>query len=459
MHSDILLIDDDPGIARLLGHMLVGIANARFAIDGREAIAQIRRGVPDLILLDAQMPDMHGFDLCRVIKAEPALKDVPVIFVTAHAEQEFEVRALEAGACDFIAKPVNEAVLRARVTTHLQVRRLTASLRELATTDALTGLANRRECDAVLTREWRRSRRNGASISLLMVDIDRFRAYNEHYGRPAGDQCLRDVAGVLQQAARRPADLVARHGGEEFAVILPETGRDGAMHVAQAIMDRMSELALPHDASDTAGRVTLTIGVTSYDPLDPNWREPGAARRSPDPAEPDVLDFAANADRALRKARRAGRARIQFREGGQKVRRAPAPTAQPATEPAVPAMAAPRAGAAEWPHVAGVDWEQSRLRLAGNRQLFQSMLTRLVDEFGSLDSRSLARQDAAHVTARLHKLKGSAGTLGAVDLQTLAARAEQAMRSGNHPEAGVLVDQVQQQIALIRADSSLAMVG
>src|SRR5664280_2921064 len=168
-------------------------------------------------------------------KAEPALADVPVIFVTSHSEAAFEVAGFEMGAADFIAKPVSAPLVLARVKTQLRVKRMGDELRRIATTDGLTGVANRRRFDESLEREWRRARRSGDPLALLMIDIDHFKLFNDRYGHPAGDACLRSVAQALVGASLRPADLVARYGGEEFVVLLPKTPRAGAEHLARGV--------------------------------------------------------------------------------------------------------------------------------------------------------------------------------------------------------------------------------
>lgn len=465
MNGDILLVDDDPGIAQIMSRMLSGLANTRYACDAREAIDQVKRGVPDLILLDAEMPDMHGLDLCRVLKAEASFRDMPIIFVTAHTEQEFEVRALEAGACDFISKPVHEPLLRARVRTQLQIKQLTDDLREQAMSDGLTGLANRRNFDSMIAREWRRGIRNGDPISLLLIDVDHFKAYNDHYGHPAGDECLRQIASIMSGAVRRPCDLVARYGGEEFVALLPQTDREGAQIIAQRILDAVNDLALPHARSTSADHVTVSIGIAAYDQECPGWQETGNwGRRSP-AMQLGPVDLLESADRAMYMAKQAGRAQIRARGCNQHTRNRRSPPApmepeRPRRAPPVLSKASVIIGEkqAEWPHIAGIDWEQSRQRLAGNLELFGTMLRRLVDEFETLEAESIEQDSEVEITARLHKLKGSAGTLGAVDLQQLAARAEQAMRSGDKPVAGDLVTQVHAQLVLIRDECSHALV-
>src|ERR1700678_1598089 len=224
----ILLVADDPGAIQLMGHILASVGKLRFATNGNDALRLARDSAPDLILLDAEMPGMSGFELLKTLKAESSLTDVPVIFITSHNEAGFEVSALDMGAADFIAKPLRSSRVLARVKTQLRVKHMADELRRTATTDALTGISNRRQFDVSLEREWLRAKRSREPVSLLMIDVDHFKLYNDLYGHPQGDICLRQVTQALQSTCRRPADLVARYGGEEFMILLPQTPRQGA---------------------------------------------------------------------------------------------------------------------------------------------------------------------------------------------------------------------------------------
>src|ERR1700692_1568624 len=247
----ILLVDDDTGAIQLMGRILADVGNLRFATNGPDALRLARESAPDLILLDAEMPGMSGFELLKTLKAEFSLANVPVIFITSHTEAGFEVSALDMGAADFIAKPLKSSRVLARVRTQLRVKHLADELRRTATTDALTGIANRRQFDESLQREWLRAQRSGDPVSLLMVDVDHFKLYNDLYGHPKGDICLQHVAQALSSACKRPADLVARYGGEEFIVLLPYTPRQGAQHVAQQVLDAVAALGIFHEDSRT----------------------------------------------------------------------------------------------------------------------------------------------------------------------------------------------------------------
>jgi len=313
MNDSILLVDDDPSAIQLLGRMLADVGNLRFATSGKDALQLAHESAPDLVLLDAEMPGMSGFQILEEFKADPALADVPVIFVTSHSEPAFELTGFELGAADFIAKPVSAPLVVARVKTQLRVKRIADELRRIATIDALTGVANRRGFDEALEHEWRRARRAGDPLALLMIDVDHFKSFNDRYGHPAGDVCLRAVAQALVSTSQRPADLVARYGGEEFVVLLPQTPRLGAEHVAHSILDAVEALAIRHDASSAAPHVTVSVGVTCYDDASECWVAPPADSRAADlNARCSALDLVRAADKALYHAKRSGRAQAMM---------------------------------------------------------------------------------------------------------------------------------------------------
>ncbi len=238
----IMIVDDDTGTIRLLIHILKGMGKIHFTTSAAEAVEMARSFSPDLILLDVEMPGVDGIDVCERIKSEPAFEDVPILFVTAHGEADIETRALAAGAIDFIAKPPNPHVVRARVKNYLELKQRTDKLRQLTTIDALTAVANRRAFDVALGLEWRRTCRTSDPLSLLMIDVDQFKRFNDTYGHQAGDDCLCAVAGTLAAMAKRPGDLVARYGGEEFAVILPNCDDVHAVRFAEAVLELCGNL-------------------------------------------------------------------------------------------------------------------------------------------------------------------------------------------------------------------------
>jgi diguanylate cyclase (GGDEF)-like protein len=262
----ILIVDDAIENIQMLNHVLGEEHDLLFALNGEKALELAHAQGPDLILLDAVMPGMDGYEVCAALRASPGAQDIPIIFVTALATPEDETRALEAGAVDFITKPYNMAVVKARVRTHLTLKRQSDAMRELTLTDALTGVANRRSFNDALANEWRRCSRAAAPMSIIMIDIDHFKNYNDAYGHQAGDTCLKAVASAMKHCASRPPDMLARYGGEEFVILLPNVAAPGAETVAQRILQEVRMLAIPHRMSTAGDIVTVSIGAATLAP-------------------------------------------------------------------------------------------------------------------------------------------------------------------------------------------------
>ena len=314
-----ILIVDDSARARVLVESalraqgydrLTTVDSAQAAFQALGLHAETERTPPafDLILMDLLMPEVDGIEACRQIKSCQRFTDVPLIMVTAEDSPECLKAAFDAGAMDYVKKPVNRVELAARVQSALRLKQetdcrkareselveLTEKLRQLSSLDGLTGIANRRSFDDELARIWRRAQREGGSVSLVMIDIDHFKCYNDAYGHPAGDECLRRVAEVLRSNVNRPFDLAARYGGEEFAVLLPDTHGAGAEIVAEQMRALVESLGIPHCRSSANRAVTISCGVA-------------VAAPTPD-LEPASL--IAQADRRLYEAKHAGRNRV-----------------------------------------------------------------------------------------------------------------------------------------------------
>lgn len=305
----ILVVDDDPSAIQLMARVLKGVGELRFATNGADALRLAQAVAPDLILLDAEMPGLSGFQVCAALKASESLSGIPVIFVTSHGEPAFQVAGFEIGAADFIAKPVNGQIVLARVMAQLRVKQMADAMERVANVDALTGVANRGRFDHLIESEWRRARRHGDALSVLMVDVDHFKLYNDRHGHQAGDDCLRAVAQALSAVCLRPGDVVARYGGEEFALLLPKTASAGAEHVAREALCAIGALAEPHDTSSTSHQVTVSIGVASYDETSACWMPPSTDSQLGALADaPSAGRLVAVADAALYAAKRAGRA-------------------------------------------------------------------------------------------------------------------------------------------------------
>lgn len=265
----VLVVDDDATVVAAVMSLLSESCDLRMARNGRDALRLARREVPELVLLDVEMPDINGHDVCRQMKADPVLQDVPVIFLTAHGDLDAEVAGLKAGAVDFIVKPPRGPVVEARIGTHVRMKRMADTLRAAALTDSLTGVANRRQYDEALSKEWFRAKRAGTPLGLLLVDIDNFKSYNDHYGHAEGDDCLRAVATALKTTVRRPADLLARYGGEEFVLLLPETDSAGVKAVAAQLVSAVAQAKIPHQTE--LGRVSVSVGATAFDESCEAW--------------------------------------------------------------------------------------------------------------------------------------------------------------------------------------------
>ncbi len=261
--SRVLVVDDQPANVQALYQALTADYQVLFATNGEQALALCDARRPDLVLLDVVMPGIDGYEVCRRLKSGASTQTIPVIFVTSHSDEAAETRGLGAGAVDFITKPINPAVVRARVRTHLTLKSQADLLRQLVFIDGLTGVANRRCFDERLLAEWQRSRRNQSSLSLVIIDVDFFKRYNDHYGHQAGDDCLRRVAQTATAVLKRPADMLARYGGEEFACILPETSGEGAFEVAEQLEACIRTAAIPHADSAVDANVTVSIGVAT----------------------------------------------------------------------------------------------------------------------------------------------------------------------------------------------------
>ena len=291
----ILAVDDTPENLELLCRILSRKGfRVLLAEGGKAALELVQTHRPDIILLDVGMPQMDGYQVCQTLKQNPQTQDIPIIFVTAFDEIADKIQGFQVGGIDYITKPFHAAEVIMRIDTHLSLRRLqhqleiqndrlrqeicdrreieaalqaaNQELERLAHMDGLTQLANRRSFDNCLAQEWRRLAREHQPLTLILCDVDFFKLYNDTYGHQAGDDCLRNVACAVSTVLKRPGDLASRYGGEEFAVILPNTPLAGAVHVAADIRAAVRQLAMPHSASSISPFVTLSIGVASVVP-------------------------------------------------------------------------------------------------------------------------------------------------------------------------------------------------
>lgn len=319
----ILIVDDERFNLNMLQELLNPDYDIMIAKNGEQALK--RAGAtppPDLILLDIMMPEMDGYQVLAHLKANTATQEIPVIFITAMNEAVDEARGLSLGALDYIAKPISPPVLQARVQTQLRLKKslarernlnqqllqlndelvgknsllteLNKKLKDMASIDGLTGIPNRRRFDEFLLQEWNRGVRDKTPLSLILMDIDFFKPYNDNYGHAAGDECLREVAKGLSSAMMRATDLIARYGGEEFVAVLPGTPKESMIQMGNRLREAVTSLSLPHAYSKIAPHVTLSLGGVTM---------------VPDQAsQPTVL--VPMADERLYKAKEAGRNRL-----------------------------------------------------------------------------------------------------------------------------------------------------
>ncbi|MBI4747579.1 MAG: PleD family two-component system response regulator [Acidobacteria bacterium] len=316
-NGEILIVDDNPiNLDLLSGLLREHNYRVRAAINGRRALTAIRSCLPDLVMLDITMPEMDGYEVCRQIKADELTRDIPVIFISALDEVIDKVRAFEIGGVDYVTKPFQFGEVLVRIENQLKISRLQKEmerknlelqqsymqleranrmLKALSYLDALTGIANRRHFDEALDQEWRRATRTNAPLSLVMIDIDFFKAFNDFYGHQGGDECLKQVAQVLSNTLKRAGDLAARYGGEEFAVVLPGTEAEGAAILADELRAKVESLSLEHHRAPSQ-IVTISLGVATAIPKE------GISPES----------LIAIADRALYRSKKDGRNRVSI---------------------------------------------------------------------------------------------------------------------------------------------------
>jgi diguanylate cyclase (GGDEF)-like protein len=294
----ILLVDDDSMVVRVLSHILRDFTPLRFATSGRAALKLARESVPDLVLLDVDMPEFSGFEVCKAFKGDPKLAEVPLIFITSHESAQLEAKGLELGAADFISKPPHAPLVLARVRTYQRLKTLSDTVRTAVKMDFLTGAVTRRELERVLTQEWLRAQRSTDPLALLLADIEGFTAYNAEFGEEKGDACLKSVADSLRSAAHRPTDILGRYAGGQFALLLPQTDAQGASTVAQVAIDAVSDLQILHAPSTGRGRVMLSMGGS--------WRESSCSRVWNVAADAVPNDLIVAAEQALHGFRTSG---------------------------------------------------------------------------------------------------------------------------------------------------------
>jgi diguanylate cyclase (GGDEF)-like protein len=262
----LLIIDDQPVNIRVLSELFSDEFDIFMANNGLQGIAKCYKLLPDIVLLDIVMPGIDGYEICKRLKSDPITADIPIIFVTAHFDESEEVRGFELGAIDFIHKPINPVITKARVHNQLVLKQQKDLLREIALLDGLTGISNRRKFNEELQANWSQCARDKQPLSMLIIDVDFFKLYNDLYGHLMGDECLKLIAQTIKDSVQRPYDLVARYGGEEFACLLPKTPLPGADNLAEKILSNIYALKIEHADSPIDKFVTVSIGVACKTP-------------------------------------------------------------------------------------------------------------------------------------------------------------------------------------------------
>jgi len=290
----ILIVEDSRLNQEILRKILSKKYKLTIASNGDEALESVKTEHPDLILLDIILPGMDGFDLLAELKNCDNSRSIPVIIISGRSNPDDEVKGLTLGAVDYITKPFHEIVVTARVETHIKILKQMRLIEEFGFIDTLTSIPNRRQFDKVLIKEWNRAKREKEPLSLLMIDVDHFKIYNDTHGHQQGDVALQTVAGTIVSSLKRKTDFAARWGGEEFAVLLPNTTTEGAIKVAEEIRANIESASIPSSTGDTFYNVTISTGVSQIHPE----------------KFTSITDLIQDADIALYKAKDMGRNRV-----------------------------------------------------------------------------------------------------------------------------------------------------
>ncbi len=265
--QSILIVDDAKENIAILAELLKSDFVIRAATNGKKALEiAFSDNPPDLILLDILMPEMDGYEVCKTLQASSQTKGIPIIFITGKVSEEDEIHGFNLGAMDYITKPFNPVVVKARVNTHVELKKYRDYLEGISYLDGLTEIPNRRKFNEFLDLSWKSAIRESVPISIILIDIDKFKLFNDHYGHQEGDTCLIKIAKVLFKSIVRKSDLVARFGGEEFACILPNTNLENAIIIAERLRINVMELQIPHAFSTVENIVTISLGVASIVP-------------------------------------------------------------------------------------------------------------------------------------------------------------------------------------------------
>lgn len=294
----ILIIDDSIVQASVLKNILSGDYRVEICPSGQQGLELVQKQAFSLILLDVIMPGRDGFEVLAELKRQEASRDVPVILITSLSDVGNEEKGLMLGAVDYIIKPFNAHIVKARVKTHTQLYAYRRTFADLALLDGLTGIPNRRNYDGRCLREWERAVREGRPLSIGLIDIDFFKQYNDRYGHPKGDDALRQVAKAVAGRLHMAVDFAGRYGGEEFVFLLRDTPAEFGRRIADEIRAGVEALRIPHEGSKISDRVTVSIGGMTA---------------SPQPGD-EYAAFFQTVDSMLYRAKKEGRNRVVWAE-------------------------------------------------------------------------------------------------------------------------------------------------
>jgi len=291
----ILIVEDDPINIAIISGFLGSLYTLYIAKTQEKAFSILAETEIDLVLLDINLPDGNGFQICRKLVSQKHIyRDIHIVFMTGMDKAEDEAKGITLGAHDYITKPINETVLKARLKLQFQLIRQKELLSNLARIDGTTEINNRRAFDDHIRSEWLRATREQHPISLCLLDLDYFKQFNDTYGHPAGDECLRELAKCLESVVHRSSDFVARYGGEEFAIIFYKTETQLAKQMVRQALDKFMAKKIPHARSEVSDYVSFSAGISGAVPVRNN----------------DVNDIIRAADKQLYDAKRGGRARV-----------------------------------------------------------------------------------------------------------------------------------------------------
>lgn len=292
----ILIVDDEKSNIDVLNEILKSDYKIYIAKSGIDAIKRANTNKPDLILLDIIMPGMNGFEVLTTLKEDDRTRDIPIIFITGLNSVDDEEKGFLLGAVDYITKPFNNSIVKARIKTHLQIVKQMRTIEHLGMIDGLTEIPNRRNYDNNLKNCWAACIINQTPISLLTIDVDDFKKYNDKYGHPQGDKLLYTIAQVMKKSLHRSNDFIARIGGEEFGVILPNTDLDGARKIAERILGNVEITEILNGRDNSITKCTISIGISSVYPND----------------HTDIKAFIAKSDEKLYEAKATGKNKVCF---------------------------------------------------------------------------------------------------------------------------------------------------